>query len=601
MKLADFKIGLRLGTAFWLIMLMSFASSGLSLYKLSEIQHNLEVVVKKNNVASAYAHTMSDAIHNANRILPTLVLVTDEAERSKLKEELESNAKIYDVSREALKDLHTSHEFDALLKQLDDARFAARPINEELYKLAMIDHREEAMSLLMTKARPLNLTWQGLVEETIRLQDAANWQTYEHAEANYAAARNLLIGCTAAMLALSMLMGLLITRSITRPLKRACEVALRVAEGDLGAQVTVEGRDETSQLLGALNTMQEKLTVTVARVRDNAEGVATASAQIAQGNLDLSQRTEQQATSLEQTAAAMDKLGSTVKHNADNASQANQLAVGASSVAAKGGTVVAQVVETMRGIEASSHKIADIIGVIDSIAFQTNILALNAAVEAARAGEHGRGFAVVAGEVRNLAQRSATAAKEIKSLITDSVGRVDHGSQLADEAGKTMDEVVTAVKRVSDLMAEISAASAEQSKGVVQVGNAMTQMDHATQQNAALVEESAAAAESLKAQALQLVHAVAVFRLHQESRSQAARGVAAPTAFAATPAATADAKPAPAAKAPLSSSTEVAVAPNVMRADFSRKALPRGTPPAAEPAPAPARNGTSDNDEWTSF
>ncbi|WP_157119134.1 HAMP domain-containing protein, partial [Azohydromonas lata] len=365
MKLADFKIGLRLGTAFWLIMLMSFASSGLSLYKLSEIQENLEVVVKKNNVASAYAHTMSDAIHNANRILPTLVLVTDEAERGKLKEELESNAKIYDVSREALKDIHTSQEFDALLKQLDDARFAARPINEELYKLAMIDHRDEAMTLLMTKARPLNLAWQALVEETIRLQDAANWQTYEHAEATYAGARNLLIGCTAAMMALSMLMGLLITRSITRPLKRACDVALRVAEGDLGAQVVVEGSDETAQLLGALNTMQDKLTVTVARVRDNAEGVATASAQIAQGNLDLSQRTEQQATSLEQTSAAMDRLGATVKHNDDNASQANQLAVGASSVAAKGGTVVAQVVETMRGIEASSHKIADIIGVID--------------------------------------------------------------------------------------------------------------------------------------------------------------------------------------------------------------------------------------------
>jgi methyl-accepting chemotaxis protein len=600
MKLADFKIGLRLGTAFWLIMLMSFACSGLSLYKLSEIQQNLEMVVKKNNVASAYAHTMSDAIHNANRIMPTLVLVSDEAERQKVKEELDSNRQIYDVSREALKDIQASKELEEVLKRLDDAQQLARPVNDEVFKLALAGQSAEATALLMTKARQLNLTWQGLVEESIRLQDAANWQTYEQAEASYASARNLLIGFTAAMLGLSMLMGLLITRSITRPLRRACDVALRVAEGDLGVQVQVEGRDETAQLLGALSTMQEKLTVTVARVRDNAEGVATASAQIAQGNQDLSHRTEQQASSLEQTASAMDELGSTVKHNADNASQANQLAIGASSVAAKGGSVVAQVVETMRGIEASSHKIADIIGVIDSIAFQTNILALNAAVEAARAGEHGRGFAVVAGEVRNLAQRSATAAREIKTLITDSVGRVDHGSQLADQAGKTMEEVVTAVKRVSDLMAEISAASAEQSKGVVQVGNAMTQMDHATQQNAALVEESAAAAESLKAQALQLVHAVAVFRLKHESsvRGALAPAEAAP-AFAAMPV-SAPMQIAAAGESNVERRAFPEQAANVMRPDFGRKSLPRATPPAMEAA-APARTGTSNDDEWTTF
>jgi methyl-accepting chemotaxis protein len=585
MKLADFKIGSRLGAAFWVILLMTMASSGLALNKLSEIQRNLEVVVKENNVAGAYSHTMNDVVHNANRILPMLVLVSEEADRKKLKEELADQRQMYDVSRDALKDLPSSDEFKAMLVKLDEARALARPVNDKVFELALAGEREQALSLLLKEARPRNLAWQGLIEETIRLQDAASWKTFEEAEAGYAAARNLLIGFTAAMLALSMGLGWLITRSITVPLRRACDVALRVADGDLGAELRVQGRDETAQLLGALSTMQGKLTHTVARVRDNAEGVATASAQIAQGNQDLSHRTEQQASSLEQTAAAMEQLGSTVKHNADNASQANQLAIGASSVAMKGGAVVAQVVETMRGIEGSSHKIADIIGVIDSIAFQTNILALNAAVEAARAGEHGRGFAVVAGEVRSLAQRSATAAREIKSLITDSVQRVDHGSELADQAGKTMQEVVTAVKRVSDLMAEISAASAEQSKGVAQVGEAVTQMDQATQQNAALVEQSAAAAESLKTQALELVHAVAVFRLQHESAAPKAPAM---PAIAAVPAWDGMEHRGPDG------------VQNVMRPDFGRKPL-QPDAPVAVAAPTRTGTGTSDTQEWTSF
>jgi methyl-accepting chemotaxis protein len=594
MRLADFKIGLRLGAAFWLLMLVSFASSGLALYKLADLHRNLEVVVKENNVAGAYSHSMSDAIQKANRLLPTLVLLTDEGERQKLKEELASIRQIYDISRDALKDLPSSDEFKALLKRLDESRDTARPLNDELLELAMAGKREEATAMLVSKSQPATLAWQALVDETIRLQDAANWKSSEEAQSSYEHGRNFIIAFTAVALGLSMVLGWLITRSITVPLRRACDVALRVAEGDLGAELRVQGRDETAQLLGALRTMQEKLTHTVGRVRDNAEGVATASAQIAQGNQDLSHRTEQQASSLEQTAAAMEELGSTVKHNADNASQANQLAVGASSVAVKGGEVVAQVVDTMRGIETSSHKIADIIGVIDSIAFQTNILALNAAVEAARAGEHGRGFAVVAGEVRSLAQRSATAAREIKQLITDSVDRVGHGSRLADQAGRTMGEVVTAVKRVSDLMAEISAASAEQSKGVAQVGEAVTQMDHATQQNAALVEESAAAAESLRAQAQQLVQAVAVFRLQHERAAPAS--VSRLDVAAAVPAADTGATPAwdgAERRGPER-------ARNVTRPDFGRKVAPATAAPVVENAVA-ARTGTSDTDEWTSF
>ena len=324
-----------------------------------------------------------------------------------------------------------------------------------------------------------------------------------------------------------------------------------------------------------LTRVQEALTAAVTNVRQGSENVATASAEIAQGNQDLSNRTEQQACALEETAATMDELGSTVRNNADNAKQANQLALGASAVALQGGTVVGQVVETMKGINDSSRRIADIISVIDGIAFQTNILALNAAVEAARAGEQGRGFAVVAGEVRSLAQRSADAAKEIKLLINASVERVEHGTALVDQAGKTMGEIVGAIKRVTDIVGEISSASAEQSSGVAQVGEAVTQMDQATQQNAALVEESAAAAESMKQQAHQLVEAVAVFKLRQGEHAQR---VATP-ARAAEPAA---------------------------QAKVERRGPNRATNvarlPAAKPAQAaPAAGQATGTDEWESF
>jgi methyl-accepting chemotaxis protein len=324
------------------------------------------------------------------------------------------------------------------------------------------------------------------------------------------------LGLMLAACGVGIVAGVLLSRSIVRQLggepAHATDLAGLVAQGDLSALLDVRQGD-THSLMARLQQMQTSLARTVADVRQNAESVATASAQIAQGNADLSQRTEEQASSLQQTAATMEELGTTVRQNADNAQQANQLAQGAASVAIKGGEVVGQVVETMKGISDSSRKIADIISVIDGIAFQTNILALNAAVEAARAGEQGRGFAVVASEVRSLAQRSADAAKEIKSLITASVERVDQGTALVDQAGQTMDEVVASIRRVTDIVAEISAASVEQSSGVGQVGEAIAQMDQATQQNAALVEQSAAAAESLKGQAGALVQTVSVFKL----------------------------------------------------------------------------------------
>ncbi|SDM64836.1 methyl-accepting chemotaxis protein [Oryzisolibacter propanilivorax] len=343
------------------------------------------------------------------------------------------------------------------------------------------------------------------------LQQARRWQTIQIASGTLAAA--LLLGVLYSVFA-----------QVAASMQRAVQLAERVAQGDLTQSVQAQGSDEVAQLLGALGRMQAALTQVVTTVRHGADGVATASAEIAQGNQDLSARTESQASALQQTAASMEQLSSTVRQNADNARQANQLAQGASGVATRGGQVVSEVVQTMQGISGSSRRIADIIQVIDSIAFQTNILALNAAVEAARAGEQGRGFAVVAGEVRSLAQRSADAAREIKQLIGDSVQRVETGTQLVDRAGSTMQEVVGSIRRVTDLMGEISAASSEQSAGVSQVGEAVVQMDQATQQNAALVEEMAAAASSLRSQAQELVQAVAVFRLDSGQATVAPHG-----------------------------------------------------------------------------
>jgi methyl-accepting chemotaxis protein-1 (serine sensor receptor) len=306
---------------------------------------------------------------------------------------------------------------------------------------------------------------------------------------------------------------LLITRSITQPISKAVDVAQTVARGDLGSRIEVRGKDETSHLLSALRDMNGRLTEIVDKVRDSSGSIAGAARQIAAGNIDLSQRTEAQASSLQQTAASMEELTSTVKQNADNAQQATTLAANASEVAHKGSTVVGQVVSTMQDISERSSKIADITGIIEGIAFQTNILALNAAVEAARAGEQGRGFAVVASEVRSLAQRSSTAAKEIKELITSSVERVRDGATLAGEAGHTMTEVTQAVARVTDIMEEIAAASAEQRRGIEQVNQAISQMDEVTQRNAALVEEAAAASQSLQDQGQELNAAVAFFRI----------------------------------------------------------------------------------------
>ncbi len=375
------------------------------------------------------------------------------------------------------------------------------------------------------------------MEALSQLQMDVAKNQFQVSQTRYAVVRNVSIVAIIFGVLLAGLIGYWLISTISRSLQEALRLAESVAAGDLTQTVEVRSNDEIGQLLQALKNMNASLVTIVGQVRHGTETIAVASREIASGNADLSSRTESQASSLEETASSMEELTSTVKQNAENARQANQLVVSTADVAAKGGEVVGQVVDTMVSIKDSSRKIADIIGVIDGIAFQTNILALNAAVEAARAGEQGRGFAVVAAEVRNLAQRSAGAAKEIKTLIEDSVDKVDAGGKLVDEAGKTMGEIVTSVKRVTDIMSEIAAASQEQSAGIEQVNQAITQMDDATQQNAALVEEAAAAAESLQDQAGKLAEAVSVFRLEDGAYSARSESPVLKTVMTAKPAA----------------------------------------------------------------
>jgi len=424
---------------------------------------------------------------------------------------------------------------------------------------AVRSQREGADVLMRGESQRVYREMMGLLDKLVALNVAGGEAASDLADRVHKNSRMLILGLLVICVALGALLAFTIARIVARPLSEAVRVAQAVAGGDLGSRIEVNSKDETGQLLEALREMNASLVRIVGEVRTGTDTIATASGQIASGNQDLSSRTEQQASSLEETAASMEQLTSTVKQNADNARQANQLAVSASEVAVKGGTVVGQVVDTMASINESSKKIVDIIGVIDGIAFQTNILALNAAVEAARAGEQGRGFAVVASEVRNLAQRSAAAAKEIKGLIDDSVGKVRVGSDLVGEAGQTMQEIVGSVQRVTDIMGEITAASQEQTQGIEQINQAITQMDQVTQQNAALVEEAAAAAASLQEQAGSLVQAVSVFRLEGSAHAAAAPAskpvatrVAAKVAAVATQAKTkvaAKAKPAPAREA----------------------------------------------------
>ena len=523
------KIGAKLGLGFGLLIAFLLGLAVYASVAMSGIRADVVSLIDDRMVK---IDLLSDIKDNANlgaRAVRNLVLSSDAAEMQAEAKRLQDAAAAIDANTAKLTETIRSGEGKTRLAAMQEARAPYGAALARVVELGMAGKDEEATRTLLKDVRPLQSAYFKAIDAAEAFQQDAAHGTGQAVKTSVGTAVFLFTLLTGVAVAVGSLLAFVITRGLIRQLGAepgtVTDLARNVADGDLSVSITVRAGDHSS-LMASMKVMRDSLSSVVLNVRQNADSVATASSQIAQGNLDLSQRTEEQASALEETAASMEQLSSTVMQNADNAAQANQLALSASGVASEGGKVVGQVIDTMRGINESSRRISDIISVIDSIAFQTNILALNAAVEAARAGDQGRGFSVVAAEVRNLAQRSAEAAKEIKTLISTSVERVEQGTTLVDRAGETMTEIVGSIRRVTDIVSEISAASREQSAGVSQVGEAITQMDQTTQQNAALVEEGAAAAESLRQQAQQLVQAVAVFKL--PSNGQAPAAAAAP-------------------------------------------------------------------------
>ena len=534
--LNQMKVGTRLLAAFFCVALLGAIVAGIGIFNMGKIDTMAGQMYNHELLGLSYIKEANIALIKVGRARSNFLLATTSEERAgrqaDIAKYLEENKSNLDKARPLFVTPAAKELF---------ARFAAveaeyvATMQQALILAAAEPLAQRSVQLveLLNKTRLHADELDGVLDKLSLQKEARAKAAAEQASGVYQASRSFMIALVLGSMAAGLALGALITRGLTRQLggepAYAVRIAGAIAEGDLTVEIRTAGHDSTS-LLFAMKTMRDKLVGIVSQVRSGTDTIKTASGEIAQGNLDLSSRTEEQASSLEETASSMEQLTSAVRQNADNARQANALAGAASDVAGKGGAVVGQVVRTMESINASSRKIVDIISVIDSIAFQTNILALNAAVEAARAGEEGRGFAVVASEVRNLAQRSASAAKEIKTLIGDSVEQVEIGSRLVYDAGKTMDEVVTSVRQVADIMQEITAASAEQSAGIEQVNQAVLQMDQVTQQNAALVEEAAAAAESLQDQAQTLTELVGVFRLHAQEQ-----GLAVPASSNVTP------------------------------------------------------------------
>jgi methyl-accepting chemotaxis protein len=517
MTISNLKIGIRLALGFGAVLALMLVLIVVGLQRLSSIGERNDTIIDKDWVKADAAAVIASTTRANSALVLELFITTDPARVSAINSEVDANKKTISDALETLDKLIYIPKGKELLATLREQRKAYVASFSQAAKMVAAGQRDEAVELMHKETLPRLAALQATIKEIGDLQKglvAANGVAIKR---DISVAGQLMAGLGIAAMLLGAVFAWRVTRSITDPVGYALSVARAVAAGDLTSSIESRHADELGQLLQALREMNDSLSNIVGQVRSGTGTIATASSQIASGNLDLSSRTEHQASALEQTASTMEELTSTVRQNADNARQANELAQSASSVAQRGGDVVSQVVATMDSISASSRKIVDIIAVIDGIAFQTNILALNAAVEAARAGEQGRGFAVVASEVRTLAQRSASAAKEIKELIADSVDKVGAGTRLVNLAGSTMEEVVASVKRVTDIVGEISLANSEQTHGIEQINVAITEMDQVTQQNAALVEQAAAAAAAMQEQAGALDEVVSQFRLHADS------------------------------------------------------------------------------------
>ncbi|KAB8042346.1 methyl-accepting chemotaxis protein [Janthinobacterium aquaticum] len=587
------KVGTRLGLGFALVLVLLAAVTLLGIVRMAQIQNRLDHVIDVNNVVTRLVIDMRTNVSDRINSLRVLTLMTDPADMEPDMARIKAQTAVYQEAQKKLEEkfaIESTAEEKTLLATIKEQEAAAMPAIAKASALWLANDAEAATRVLIKEIRPVQKKWMEALEQLATLEDNLNAQMQTDARTAFDSARVFMIVLGALAVALGVVAALVITRGLLKQLggepDYASTIVGSIAKGDLSIGIQTQTGDNGS-LLAEMKEMRNSLVGIVSQVRVGTETIGMASREIADGNIDLSSRTEMQASALEKTASAMEELTSTVKQNADNAREANKLAATASDVALKGGSVVSQVVDTMSSINESAKKIVDIIGVIDGIAFQTNILALNAAVEAARAGEQGRGFAVVASEVRSLAQRSAGAAKEIKILIDDSAEKTERGTRLVGQAGVTMGEVVDSVRRVTDIMSEIASASAEQSAGIEQVNLSIIEMDGMTQQNAALVEQAAAAAQSLQDQAAELSNVVSVFTLVEGEQRVAAAAAPAPVAVAAP---VAPRKPATALR-PIKSLTRKSVATEPATA-----AAPKTTP-----APKRAAAAATSNDEWEEF